>query len=148
MTRRRRRVRSHAEQMYWDALNPSERLAFTLGFAVGQGVDFPTPAQIDALRGHLGLPTSTRGSQPPARQAFAHKGRPVARTASGQQFRYDYAEVARIAREAIADGRSPARAVFEQIEQCASEAAAHEAIRRARELGHDIPYLRARGGAA
>lgn len=125
MTRRRRRVRSHAEQMYWDALTPSERLAFTLGFAVGQGVDFPTPAQIDALRCQLGA------TEP-------QPGRPTAPS----RFTYDFAQVARIAREAVDHGRSATAAVFEQIEQCASPKAASVAISRARRLGYDIPLVR------
>lgn len=54
MTRHARRVRSHAEQMFWDQLSPRERVAFTLGYAVGQGADFPPPARVDALRAQLG----------------------------------------------------------------------------------------------
>lgn len=130
-THRRRRYRSAAEQMYWDQLTPTERLAFTLGYVVGQGIDFPSPAQIGALRIQLGVdkPSPLRG-------------RPVARNADGSRFRYDLAEVARIAREAIAGGRSAADAVHTAIEHCASPKAASVAISRARQAGHDIPYLR------
>lgn len=130
MTRPRRRVRSHAEQMYWDQLTPSERLAFTIGFAVGQGADFPTPAQIAALRGHLGATV-----EPPV-------GSSVARSADGSRFTYDFAQVARIAREAVDQGRSATVAVFQQIDQCASLKAASVAISRARKLGYDIPLMK------
>lgn len=140
-TRRRRRMRSSAEQMYWDGLSPTERLAFTLGYITGQGIDFPTPAHIDAIARELGVHRNAPGTGR-ATGGSPLKGRPVARTADGRRFTYDLAEVARIAREAIAGGRSAADAVHTAIEHCASPKAASVAISRARQAGHDIPYLR------
>lgn len=145
-SRPRRRMRSSAEQMYWDQLSPSER--FTIGYVVGQGIDFPSPAQIGALRIQLGFdphPTPGRGR---ATGGSPLRGRPVARDADGRRFTYDLALVAAIARGAIAAGRSAADAVFEQIEHCSSPKAASVAITKARQAGHDIPYLRSPGRSA
>lgn len=50
----RQRRRSVGEQMYWDQLTPRERVAFTLGYMVGQGIDFPRPSDLDRLRQALG----------------------------------------------------------------------------------------------
>ena len=50
----RTRRRSVGEQMYWDQLSPRERVAFVLGFSVGQGHDFPRPVDLDRLRQQLG----------------------------------------------------------------------------------------------
>lgn len=138
MTRHRRRVRSHAEQMYWDRLTPHERLAFTLGYDVGQGIDFPAPSHIAALRVQLGVDQPPR---PKAKRSYTTR-RPHARNADGTRFKYDLAQVADIARRAIAAGESATIAVFEQIELCASPEAASMAISAARKAGHDIPYVR------
>lgn len=148
-TRRRRRHRSAAEQMWWDHATPSERLAFTLGYVAGQGIDFPTPAQIGVLRVQLGPDKPPKPGRGGATGDTTH--RPVARNADGTRFSYDLAEVARIATEAVTNGVSTARAVFEQIEQCASPKAATIAIARARKAGYYIPPSptgRKPGGAA
>lgn len=140
-TTHRRRRRTPAEQMYWDSLTPAERLAFTIGYAVGRGVDFPTRDQIAVLRTQLGLDTPT--SQKPKR---TYTSRQVARAADVSRFTYDLATVADAARAAIIAGVPAPQAVMAAIPQCASLKAASVAIARARKAGHDIPYVRPRPG--
>lgn len=60
----KRRHRSIAEQMYWDKLSPRERVAFTIGFAVGQGHPFPTPVMIRQLRIATGVMRPPRAPAP------------------------------------------------------------------------------------
>lgn len=147
-TRRRRRHRSAAEQMWWDRATPSERLAFTLGYVAGQGIDFPNPQQIDVLAVELGVkprrkrPTTT--PDPVSAKVRTTGTTGYKRRADGTRFSYDLALVAAIARGAIVAGRSAAEAVFEQIPECASHKAAIVAITRARKAGHDIPYVHPR----
>lgn len=132
--RRRRRVRSSAEQMYWDQLSPQERVAFTIGYAVGQGADFPTPDQINVLRGRVGLEVAER--KPPA---TATREYPRARRAG----KYDLDIVAEAARTAVRRGESPAEAVLAAT-GCTSHASASMLISKARKLGYDIPYVNRR----
>lgn len=141
-TRRRRRHRSAAEQMWWDQASPSERLAFTLGYVAGQGIDFPNPRQIDVLAVELGAKPLQR---PPASVQRTVSPRTAGetggfkRTSDGRRFTYDLAEVARIATHAVTNGVATSRAVFEQIPECASPKAAEIAIHKARKAGYYIP---------
>lgn len=70
--------------------------------------------------------------------------KPAARSKPANGAKYDLAEVARIAREAIADGRSAPRAIVDELD-APSPAAASMAISKARKAGHDIPKVRTGG---
>ncbi len=135
--RPRRRHRSVAESMYWEKLTVDQKVAFTNGYAVGQGADFPTPAMIADLRQQIARPGSPR-QRTPRRLASDPTTPGESRQHVG---RYDYAEVARIARQAIAEGRSAAQALVDRLGS-PSTAAASMAISSARKAGHDIPYVR------
>jgi hypothetical protein len=129
--RPRRRVKSSAEQMYFDQLNVDERIAYTIGYAVGQGHPFPRPDMIEALR------ASITGQTPPA----LRQPRRAERRGGSRTIRIDLAEVAHVAREAIARGESAAVAVHREL-GCSTTKAANVHISRARMAGHPIPYVR------
>lgn len=144
-TRPRRRRRSSAEQMFWDRLGVAERVAFTVGYAVGQGHPFPSPAMIADLRTQIAADrrrTTAARTDPTAPAPFRATPRPTDPDRPRRRNGYDYAEVAAIARAAIAAGRSAATDVFEMIDHCKSPGAASMAISTARKQGHDIPYVR------
>lgn len=132
-TRRRRRMRTAAEQAWWDRATPRERLAFTLGYVVGQGIEFPNHRQIDVISIELGV-------KRPPKLRTASKPRS---TSSGQPRRtYDLEVVAATARAAIASGTSAADAVMEAC-GCPTKRSASSLITKARNLGHDIPHVNA-----
>jgi len=81
---------------------------------------------------------SARRSAPPTKKAAAKK------KAAPAQSKYDYAEVARIACEAIAAGRNATDAVMEAFD-AKSRGAAQMASSTARKQGHDIPKARPTG---
>lgn len=81
-------------------------------------------------------PSARRAATPPD-----PKPKSPARTSTGRKT-YDLAEVARIACEAIAEGRSAPQAIVDQL-GAASRSAASMAISNARKAGHDIPKARA-----
>lgn len=123
-SRPRRRVRSTAERMYWDRLSVDERVAFVLGYSVGQGCEFPSPQMIAELR---------RSISPPA----------VYRPGRVRRASLDRVAVARVACEAIAAGRSPEQALV--VAGFASNVkAAGVLMSRCRASGFEIPYRRAR----
>lgn len=114
--------------MYWDRLTPAERLAFTIGYALGRGVDFPTRDQIEVLRTQLGVIVRPGSARKPARAA------------DGSRLVYDLALVAAAARTAIARGEPAALAVMAAC-GCPTRPAASKLISKARRLGHDIPHV-------
>lgn len=63
---------------------------------------------------------------------------------TGSGSKYDYAEVAEIARAAIADGRSAPQAIVDELDAPTTKAASL-AMRKARQAGHHIPKVRAGG---
>jgi hypothetical protein len=63
----RQRWRSRDEQAYWARLSPRERVAFLLGFTVGQGHPFPNAQTVRHIREQMGVarPKTTPGKPRP-----------------------------------------------------------------------------------
>jgi hypothetical protein len=74
----------------------------------------------------------------------AHEGTQEDMVPTSSRSKYDLAEVATVAREAIDLGVSPKKHVHDHIAACPSVAMAQTLIAQARNAGHDIPRLKAR----
>jgi len=80
-----KRQRSRDEQLYWDGLSPRERVAFLLGYTVGQDHPFPAAHVVDFLRQQMGDHRAllcTNCAKPLPTPPAGAKGRPPTRCES------------------------------------------------------------------
>jgi hypothetical protein len=119
------------------ALNgePTRTVDQVPGFAeVASAVLGPTRSPAHPQSSGDAPPAPTRASTPP--HARTEGGAPEPRK-PGRQFKYDYAEVAQVARQAL-DDKVPLGAALSAHIGC-TKAMATKLVQSARKLGHDIP---------
>lgn len=83
------------------------------------------------------LPADGEPSAPPPKPQRAPK--PPSSRKSTPGSKYDLAEVARIAKQAAAEGLPMGQAVLDGIDECPTIAMAGFLVKQARDAGHDIP---------
>lgn len=114
--------------------------------AIREKVDTLVDSRVElvALQARLGgavtPPTAVAKAPPAARETSPARKRTAKRSAPGES-KYDLAEVAEVAREAMAEGVPVAARVMERV-GCPSVGMAGFLIKRARRAGHNIPAMR------